>query len=397
MLIIVISYSVGYQAGHKGFIFNPKTFSVINENNAPQTVDYNLLWDTIKILNTKYINQPIDQQKILYGAVSGAVAAVGDPYTEFFAPQDLQNFQTQLAGNFDGIGAEVGVNSSGNIVIIAPIAGSPAQKAGILAGDVIAGVNGQSTASWTVDQAVDAIRGPKGTTVTLSIIRAGKDKAFDVKIVRDTIVIKSVNWTYKTVTAANGQSETIAIVTISEFGGDTTSLFGQAAKDILAHRVNGIVIDLRNNPGGYLQSAVDVASYWVKAGDVVVSEDHSDGTSIVYKGEGNPELAGIKTEVLINGGTASAAEILSGALRDHGFAQLIGQKSFGKGSVQELDDLPGGSAIKVTIAKWITPDGINLNHNGLNPDIPVAITQDQITAGKDPQMDAAIAQITNSK
>jgi carboxyl-terminal processing protease len=393
VIVVAASYGAGWKAGNKGFIFNPKSFSVINENNAPQTVDYSLLWDALNVLNTKYINKPIDQQKVLYGAVSGAVAALGDPYTTFFPPQNLTNFKTQLAGSFGGIGAEVG-SKDGNTVIIAPIAGAPADKAGLLAGDIIAAVNASSTQGLSVDDVVSEIRGPKGTQVTITIVRASKPKPFDVTITRDTITIKSVKWSYKDVTLSNGQKGTVAILDISEFGDDTTGLVNQAVQDILTHNVSGIIVDLRNNPGGYLQSAVDVGSNWVKGGDVIVSEAHSDGTSITYKAEGNPRLAAIKTEVLINGGSASAAEILSGALHDHGFAQLIGEKSFGKGSVQELVDLPGGSAVKVTIAKWITPNGVNLNHNGLNPDIPVTLTQDQVNAGKDPQMDAAITAVT---
>jgi carboxyl-terminal processing protease len=392
LLIIVISYYVGYQAGHKGFIFAPKSFEVISQNDAPTTVDYSLLWKAIDVLNQKYIDKPVDQQKILYGAVAGAVNAVGDPYTSFFTPEQLTNFQTQLAGSFGGIGAEVG-EKDGNVVIIAPLDGTPAKAAGILAGDTIVAVDGKSTAGWSVDQAVDAIRGPKGTQVTIQIVRGGQDKPLTFKITRDTIVVKSVKWAYKTITA-NGQNKTVAVITISEFGDDTTSLVNQAVNDILTHNVSGIIVDLRNNPGGYLQSAVDVASDWVKQGDLVVSEAHSDGTSITYKGEGNPRLAAIKTIVMINGGSASAAEILSGALHDHGFAQLLGEKSFGKGSVQELVNLPGGSAVKVTIAKWITPNGVNLNHNGLTPDISVALTPDNANAGKDPQMDAALSQFS---
>jgi carboxyl-terminal processing protease len=390
LLIIVISYYVGYQAGHKGFVFVPKQFQVISQNDAPTTVDYSLLWDAINVLNQKYIDKPVDQQKILYGAVSGAVAALGDPYTTFFPPTQLTDFKTQLAGSFGGIGAEVG-EKNGNVVIIAPLEGTPAQKAGILAGDVILQVNGTSTVGSTVDQVVNQIRGPKGTRVTLEIGRQGLDKPLTLKITRDTIIVKSVKWNYQTVTV-NGQKKIIAVLTISEFGDDTTDLVNQAVADILTHNVSGVIVDLRNNPGGYLQSAVDVASNWVKGGDLVVSEAHSDGTTIAYKAEGNPKLANLKTIVMINGGSASAAEILSGALHDHGFAQLLGEKSFGKGSVQELVDLPGGSAVKVTIAKWITPNGVNLNHNGLNPDIPVTLTPDDIKAGKDPQMDSALQQ-----
>lgn len=392
LAVVAVSFYVGYQSGHKGFIFVPKEFKVINQSDVPATVDYSLLWKALDVLNEKYIDKPVDQQKILYGAVAGAVNAVGDPYTTFFPPQQLSNFKTQLQGSFGGIGAEVG-QKNGVIVIIAPLDGSPAKKAGLLAGDAIVSVNGTSTQDWSVDQAVSKIRGPKGTAVTLTIFRQGRDKTFEVKIVRDTIVIKSVKWDYKQV-LVGGQNKTVAVITISEFGDDTKGLFNQAVNDILVHNVSGIIVDLRNNPGGYLQTSVDVASNWVAQGDLVVSEVHSTGSPIIYSGEGNPRLAGIKTIVLINGGSASAAEILSGALHDHGLAKLIGEKSFGKGSVQELVDLPGGSAVKVTVAKWVTPAGVNLNHNGLEPDISVKLTDDDITAGKDPQMDKAIEEVT---
>ncbi len=392
LIIVVLSYYAGFQNGRRGIVFSPKDFKVINQNQQIATVDYKLLWDAINVINTKYIDRPIDQQKVLYGAVKGAVESLGDPYTTFFQPKELSNFQTQLKGSFGGIGAEVG-KKDGNIVIIAPLDGTPAKKAGILAGDIIYQVDSQSTQGWSVEQAVDKIRGPKGTPVTLGLVRQGKDKPFDVKITRDTIVIKSVKWELKDV-GIGGQKKKIAVITVSEFGDDTKPLFDQAVNDILTHNVAGIVLDLRNNPGGYLQTAVDLASNWVKQGDVVVSEAHSDGTSVKYTGEGNSRLAGYKTLVMINGGSASAAEILSGALRDHGFAKLIGEKSFGKGSVQEIVNLDGGAGVKVTIAKWITPGGVNLNHNGLDPDIAVKLTETDINANKDPQMDKALDEIT---
>jgi carboxyl-terminal processing protease len=388
VVIIAGSFGAGWKIGNKGFVYKPKEFKIVNQKDQPQAVDYQLLWDTLDVLNKKFIDKPIDQQKILYGAVSGAVAAVGDPYTVFMPPKELQNFQTQLKGNFDGIGAEIG-QKDGNIVIVAPLDGMPAQKAGLLAKDIIAQVDGQSTAGWSTEQAVDHIRGVKGTQVTLTILRSGKDKPFDVKITRDNIVIKSVKWKYQDV---NGKK--IAIITISQFGDDTEALFNQAVNDILTKNVSGIIVDLRNDPGGYLQTAVNIASNWVEAGKTVVTEAHSDGTTEVYAAIGNTRLANIKTMVMINGGSASAAEILSGALRDYNLAKLIGEKSFGKGSVQELVDLRGGAAVKVTVAKWITPNGKNLNKDGLNPDIEVKLTESDINAGKDPQMDSALQQIT---
>ncbi|MBI5530880.1 MAG: S41 family peptidase [Candidatus Doudnabacteria bacterium] len=393
LLVVCGAYFSGFQSGKKGFSFDPKEFKVINQSEAPATVDYSLLWKALDVVQAKYIEKnSINQQKVLYGAIKGAVESLGDPYTTFFEPKTLESFKTDLKGSFGGIGAEVGKKDN-NIVIVAPLDDTPAKKAGLQAKDIIVSVDGQSTADWSVDQAVDKIRGEKGTAVTLSIYRQGKDKPFDVKIVRDIIAVKSVKLSYKE-TEVNGQKKTVAVITLSRFGDDTLNLFTKAVNEILSKNVSGIVLDLRNDPGGYLQTAVDVASSWLNSGDLVVSEAKSDGTSNKYNAEGNNRLKGIKTVVLINGGSASAAEILSGALHDHNIAKLIGEKSFGKGSVQELVDLPGGSAVKVTVAKWITPGGKNLNHDGLEPDIPVKLTDEDFTAGKDPQMDKAVEELS---
>ncbi len=392
LVLLAGAYYFGYQAGNKGFVFSPKEFKLVSQNDQPATVDYNLLWKAMDVVNQKYIDKPVDQQQVLYGAVAGAVASVGDPYTSFFPPKELQNFKTDLKGSFGGIGAEVG-KKDGNIVIVAPLDDTPAKRAGLLAKDIIVAVDGQNTQGWSVEQAVSKIRGTKGTPVTLTIYREGKNKPFDVKIVRDDIKIKSVKWEYKE-TEVNGQKRDVAVITISRFGDDTNGLFNQAVNDVLKHDIVGIIVDLRNDPGGYLQTAVDVASAWVKSGELVVSEAKSDGTSEIFKASGNPRLAGLKTIVLVNGGSASAAEILAGALHDHNLAQLLGEKTFGKGSVQELVDLPGGSAVKVTVAKWITPGGKNLNKDGLDPDIEVKLTEEDITAGKDVQMESALTQFT---
>ncbi len=392
LVVVCGAYYTGLQSGKKGFTFEPKEFKVINQTQIPATVDYNLLWKALEVVGTKYIEKDsINQQKVLYGAVKGAVESLGDPYTTFFEPKTLENFKTDLKGSFGGIGAEVGKKNN-VIVIVAPIDDTPAKRAGLMAKDIIVSVDGQSTQDWSVDQAVDKIRGPKGTTVTLSIFREGKDKPFDVKIVRDVIEIKSVKLSYKE-SEVNGQKKTIAVITLSRFGDDTKGLFDKAVTEILTKNVSGVVLDLRNDPGGYLQTAVDVASSWLKTGDLVVSEAHSDGSNIKFNAQGSSRLAGIKTVVLINGGSASASEILAGALKDHNIANLVGEKSFGKGSVQELVDLPGGGAVKVTVAKWITPGGKNLNHDGLQPDVEVKLTEEDFNANKDPQMEKAIEMI----
>lgn len=388
LILLIIVYNFGYFMGRRGFVFEPKDFKVVNQNQEPQNVDYNLLWDALDVVNKNYIDQPVDQQKELYGAVKGAVGAAGDAYTTYFSPDDLNNFETSLKGSFEGIGAEVGMQDN-NIVIVSPLDGSPAQQAGLKPKDIIAKVNGELTTGWSVDQAVNKIRGPKGTNVTLTIVRQGKSQPFDVTITRNTITVKSVKWEVKTV-----NNKKVAVITISQYGDDTKGLFDQAVNDILKQNVSGIIIDERNNPGGYLQTAVDLASYWVDQGKVIVTEAHSDGTAQKYNGEGNNRLAGIKTVVLINGGSASAAEIFAGALHDYHDAELVGNKSFGKGSVQELIDLKEGGAVKVTVAKWITPGGINLNHNGLDPDVKVDLSDSDLSAGKDPQMDTAVQEVT---
>ncbi|MBL8029981.1 MAG: S41 family peptidase [Candidatus Doudnabacteria bacterium] len=390
VILIVLSYYLGFKQGVKGYVYDPKEFKIVNQSDTPKTVDYGLLWQAIDQVNKKYIEGAIDPQKTLYGAVSGAVGAVGDPYTEFFPPKAKEDFKTALAGSFDGIGAEIG-KKDGLITIIAPLEDSPAKKAGILAKDIIVKVNGESTDGWSTEDTVSKIRGPKGTEVTLTIFREGRTQVFDVTIKRDKIEIKSVRWEIKEV---GEQKKKIATITMSRFGDDTGPLFNKAVQEVLSQGAQGIILDLRNNPGGYLQTAVQLASLWVKEGDIVVTEARSQADSVKYTSTGPNKLAGIKTVVLINGGSASASEILSGALKDHNLARLIGEKSFGKGSVQELVDLQGGSAVKVTVAKWITPGGKNLNHDGLVPDIEVKLTEQDIKDGKDPQMEKAVEEIS---
>ncbi len=387
LIVALGSFYAGASYGRKGLVFQPADFKIVNQKDQIKEVDYNLLWKAIDTVGQNYIERPVDQQKILYGAVRGAVAAAGDQYTEFFDPDELNGFKTDLKGTFEGIGAEIG-KKNGNIVIIAPLDESPAKRAGLLPNDVIVQVEGQSTSDWSVDQAVKNIRGQKGTKVTLTLFREGHSKTFDVTITRDAISVKSVKLLYKTVGSKN-----IAVLTLSRFGDDTKTLFDAAVNDLLTHHVDGLVLDLRNDPGGYLQTAVDVASNWVPEGKVIVTEARGTGESIPYNSLGYGRLKDLKTVVLINGGSASAAEILSGALQDYKLAPLIGEKSFGKGSVQELFDLPNNTAVKVTVAKWITPSGKNLHKDGLVPDMEVKRTEDDITANKDPQLDKALEEV----
>lgn len=388
LLLIVGAFRFGYVQGKAGYTFDPKTFKVVNQDQAPQDVNYNLLWDAIAKLKTYHIDQPTDDQQILYGAVKGALSSVGDPYTVFFTPEELAEFKSDLAGKFEGIGAEIG-KRGGNLVVVAPLDGTPAKQAGLLPQDIIAKVDGESTADWTVEEAVRSIRGPKGTEVVLTIVREGRFDPFDISIKRDSIEIKSVKWEVKQVNSETGTKK-VGVITLSRFGDDTSRLFQQASQDMLKQGVDALVLDLRSDPGGYLAVSVEIASYWLNKGQLVVTEAHSTGENKVYNASGNNTLGGLKTLTLINGGSASAAEILAGALKDHGYTDLLGEQSFGKGSVQEIMDLPGNSAMKVTIAKWVTPGGVNLSEHGLKPDVEVKMTEDDFKEGRDPQMDKAL-------
>lgn len=390
-LVIGGAYRLGYVSGSRGYTIDGKTFSVVNKGSTPTEVDYGLLWEAIKIVQTKYIDAGnLDPQKILYGAISGAIAAAGDEYTQYFDPEAYSDFRTELQGSFSGIGAEIG-EGEGGIVIIAPLEDSPAEKAGLRAKDLVVKINGESTAEMTAEQAANKIRGAEGTEVTLNIYREGQDGTIDVKVVRQKIEIKSVKLEYKDV---NGKR--IAVIKLSRFGDDTEQLFNGIVADIQRNNPDGVVLDLRNDPGGYLETSVAVASQWLEKDKLIVKEDHSEKDEIIYNSDGRNGLGKFKTVVLINGGSASAAEILAGALKDNGIAQLIGEKSFGKGSVQEL--VPFGPnkdmAVKVTIAKWITPGGKNLDKDGLEPDIKVELTEEDLKNNRDPQLDRALQEVS---
>lgn len=389
ILLIAGSYRLGYTQGQSGFVFEPKSFKIINQNDSPKDVDYGLLWTAIAKLKANHIDQPKDDLKILYGAVKGAISSVDDPYTEFFTPEELESFKVDLSGKFEGIGAEIG-KRNGNIVVIAPLDGMPAQKAGLLPQDIIYKVDGKETVDWSVEEAVQNIRGPKGTEVVLTIIRDGRFEPFDVSIKRDQITVKPVKWEVKEVKGQDQSMKKIGVLTLSRFGDDTDALFAEAVQDLLKNGIDGLILDLRSNPGGYLESAVQLSSYWLEKGKLIVTEDHSVGEDKQYNSNGTNLLGDIKTVTLINGGSASASEILAGALKDNGKTTLVGVKSFGKGSVQEILDLPGSSALKVTIAKWITPGGRNLNKDGLEPDVKVEMSEDDYKEERDPQMDKAL-------
>ena len=378
MLGTVLVFAGGVEVGRGDLHIQGLSTPSVNQN-LPTALDYSSVDQVYNLLKTDY-DGSLSNAKLIDGLKTGLVNAAGDPYTEYFNTADAKTLNNELSGSITGIGAELGNDDSSNLVIVSPLAGYPADKAGLKPKDIITAIDSKSTQGMSVDAAVSKIRGPAGTKVTLTIVR-GDGNPFNVPITREKITIPSVK------SEIDGS---IGYISISQFTNDTVSLATQAAQNFKDKGVKGVVLDLRGNPGGYLSGAVDISSLWLNQGQTVVSERR--GTTIIdtqYATGKNP-LHGLPTVVLINNGSASASEITAGALRDNGIATLVGDKSFGKGSVQQVESLPDGSELKVTIARWYTPAGKNIDKQGITPDIKVADpTADQAKASQDPQKDEA--------
>ena len=340
--------------------------------------DYSSVDQLYKVLQDDF-DGDLDKTQLLDGIKSGLVSATGDPYTEYFNPKEAKEFNDALSGSFTGIGAELGTDEDNNIVIISPLSGYPAEKAGLKPKDIIAAVDGQSTSGMRVDAVVRKIRGPADTKVTLTIVR-GSSRPFEVTITRAQIKVPSVKY------EINGN---IGYLKISQFNDDTVDLTRKAAKDFKSREVKGIILDLRSNPGGYLDGSVDIASMWLDKGKPVVSERRGSTVLSTKRSNGSGEFKGLPTVVLIDAGSASAAEIIAGALHDNRLATLVGVQSFGKGSVQQVVNLPDGSELKVTIARWYTPSGENIDKQGIEPDVKIEISEADTDAERDPQKDKA--------
>lgn len=346
--------------------------------NLPAQLDFSSVQTVYNELRSQFDGK-LDAQTLIDGAKKGLVSAAGDPYTVYFTNNEAKQFNSDLNGQFSGIGAEIG-SKSNNLIIVSTLDNSPAQKAGLLTNDVVAKVNDEDTTGWSIDQAVSKIRGDKGTTVKLTIVRGQDVKEFS--IVRDDIVNPSV-----TTQILDGN---IGYMRISRFADDTSNLAQKAAADFVTKQVKGIVLDLRGDGGGYLTAAQNVAGLWLTSDNVVVQERQGDTVKDTLNASGDAPLKGISTVVLIDGGSASASEIVSGALHDHNAAQLVGVKSFGKGSVQQLVQLPSGGQLKVTVAKWYTPNGKNINKEGIMPDVTVTPTDSDIANSNDVQKAKAL-------
>lgn len=373
--------NVGQTAGLFDFL---KSEPVEAAPTRPELAEFWKVWD---LLEEKYATgsttTDISKEDRVRGAIQGLVDAYGDPYTVYFPPEEASVFDENISGNFSGVGMEVGLREK-LITVIAPLPDTPAEKAGILAGDVVVKINGTSTEGMRIDEAVSLIRGEKGTVVNLQIFRAGEDEFLNIPVTRDTINIPTVK------TEKVGDTFIIAIYSFNAIAEEQMQ---NALKEFVDSRAKNLVLDLRGNPGGYLQSAVSIASYFLPAGKIVVQEQFGESASDeVFRSQGRliKEFTPKNFVVLVDNGSASASEILAGALKDHGVATIIGTQTFGKGSVQELVKLDGNASVKITVARWLTPNGTSISQGGLAPDIVIERTPEDRVAEKDPQKDAAI-------
>ncbi len=352
-------------------------------------VDFAPFWKVWNKINEKYVsNSEVSNQKKVYGAITGLVDSLGDPYSMFFPPKESKYFASEIRGNFDGVGMEIGIRDK-VLTVISPLDGTPAKLAGILAGDKITKIGDVSTSGLTINNSVDLIRGKKGTSVVFTIVRKDVKKPIVIKVIRGTIDIPTIK--------TKARKDGVFVINLYSFTADSPSLFRGALRKFVKSGDDKLILDLRNNPGGYMEAAIDMASWFLPAGDIVVKEKTRDKTEKVFRSKGyNIFNKNLKFVILINQGSASASEILAGALSEHKRATLVGERSFGKGSVQELVPITENTSLKITIAKWLTPDGISISKNGLEPDVKVGLTKKDFEAGKDPQLEKAV-EIVNKK
>ncbi|MEI8130065.1 MAG: S41 family peptidase [bacterium] len=394
VLLLSGVFYVGFFVGSRHHTYEEQVTTVVNKDNQAVLgqADFAPFWKVWNIMDQKFPGaDKISAQDRVYGAIKGLVASTGDPYSVFFPPQDSKNFSDTISGSFEGIGMEVGIKDK-VLTVIAPLKGTPAEKAGILPGDKILKINGKTTEDMSVDQAVTIIRGPKGTSVTLSMYREGKTKPNDVVVTRDVIDVPTIDTKLR--------SDGVYVISLYSFSATSATLMEKALEDFSKSGSKDLVIDLRGNPGGYLDAAVDMASFFLPEGDTIVTEDFGkNGSPKIYRSKGFDllDMKNIKVAVLVDKGSASASEILSGALQQHNVAPLIGETTYGKGSVQEVLDVTKDTTMKITVAKWLTPNGSWISEHGLKPDIPVTVSDKDIADHVDPVLNRALEYFKTGK
>ncbi len=390
--LIVASFltgkSVGLQAAKP-----VDTVSLSNkETGKPVDVDFGPFWETWQILGERFVpattTDPKTDQDKVWGAIEGLAASLGDPYTVFLPPVENEIFESDVRGNFEGVGMEIALRD-GVLTVVSPLKGTPAYKAGIKSGDKIVKIGDTSTYNISVDESVVLIRGKKGTPVVFTIVREGVDEPMEITVLRDVIDIPTID--------TEMRSDGVFVISLYNFSSVSPELFRKALREFIDARTDKLILDLRGNPGGYLEASISMASWFLPSGKVVVREDFGGKQEeVIYRSSGYDIFnSKLKFVILIDGGSASASEILAGALREHNIAKLVGTKTFGKGSVQQLIPITPETSLKVTIAHWLTPNGKSISQSGIEPDVKVTITPEDVKAGKDPQKDKAVELLLN--
>jgi len=395
ILLLGLAFGLGVSFGQnkQQFGLNNLNSDLIIVNNelasTSEPIDMAPFWEVWKLLDEKYVNTQkstttatTTAQDRIWGAIQGLTNSLGDPYTVFMPPEEAKEFEEDINGNFEGVGMEIGIKDK-VLTVVSPLKGSPAEKAGLLTGDKIIMIDDKPSADLSADQAVKLIRGPSGTVVKISVLRGTNTKAIEFKITRAMIDIPTLKTEVK---------DDVFIISLYNFYAQADTEFQQALNEFIKSNKHKLILDLRGNPGGYLSSSVNMASWFLPLGKPVVREDFGDGRSDhVYRSKGYDIFTHkLKMVILVDGGSASASEILAGALQEYGKAKLVGEKTFGKGSVQELVYVTDNTSLKITIAKWLTPLGKSISDGGLTPDFIVKITEADLKTKTDPQMEKAI-------
>ena len=385
LVLIAGVFGVGLYIGYSKRPEIDKVSTVVNKTpNLDTTADFNAFWKAWNVLKEKSIySDKITDQDRVWGAIKGLAGTAGDPYTTFFNPEDNKAFKEEIKGSFSGIGAELGMKDK-ILTIIAPLKDTPAWNAGIKKGDRILKIDKVNTSDMSIDQAIDKIHGEKGTTVVLTVLHEGDRETKDISIVRDTINVPTI----ETTSLPDGIFE----IKFYSFTENSDKLFAKALEEFVKSGDHKLLLDLRGNPGGYLDAAVNIGSWFIDEGQVIVSEDFGTSRKPEFYRSHGPKIFNnnLQFVILVDGGSASASEILAGALKEHGIATLVGEKTFGKGSVQELVDITPDTSLKVTIAKWLTPNGLSISAAGLEPDVKVPFTLKDYDAKRDPQLEKAV-------
>lgn len=391
LIVVAASFGFGAFVGYENRPEVERVLAVLGKNPeiAPgPEIDFSPFWRAWRTIEEKYVSSDgVDRQKMIWGSIEGLAASLEDPYTVFFPPVENKSFEDEIRGDFEGVGMEIGMRK-GVLTVIAPLKNTPAYKAGIKSGDKIIKIGDESTAELTLNEAVQKIRGPKGSVIKLTVLRNGEDSTKEIEIWRDTIQIPLID--------TEKRPDGIFIIRLYSFSERSPEAFRQALREMADSGSSKLILDLRNNPGGYLEASVDIASWFLPAGKTVVIENFGREGEKIHRSRGYNIFNGEPIAVLVNGGSASASEILAGALRDNGVAKIVGTKTFGKGSVQELVPVTAETSLKVTIARWLTPKGDSISENGLEPDFTIEPAKEE-NESVDPQLDKAIEILLNSR